>query len=411
MPAPTTPFEDRGHAAPWTSLAEGEAFLDALEAYSPRITTAVLGQAEGGANMRLVKLQHPTTPASRTILYVANQHGGELAGRDAMYSRLRDWAVSNDPAVLEYLAQVTILCIPTAHPDNLTERNNVNNVNVNRDHVNLTQSETQIIHEAIRDRKPAVIVDLHEARNITEQFSTDFARNPATDPALIDMSTELSDAVRDAVTDNGYTWELYQGGNIYGPEYLHTFGALNHSVTILLESRRETGVETDAGDRYQMQLISVDRIMDWHHQNLARVDSANRSSVWRATQLPAQGERLSLVTGVWASGPSRNPHPGGYRITDAQHEQIGTHRNLHSIAATSHGDGWDVSLSQKSGVMAAYLLDELSEIVETAGEMYEYAAPQPPAPSVPYVDLTGETTLLYRSGGVTRKAQLRLRRP
>ena len=393
----TTPFEDRGHIAPWTSLAEGDAFLDALEASSDRVTTRVVGQAEGGADMRLVVLAHPTNPAPRTVLYVAQQHGEELSGREAMLTRLRDWA--DDPAMLDYLAHTTILCIPTAHPDNITTRVNVNGINVNRDHLNLTQSETRAIQEVIRDHAPSMVIDLHEGRNIVADFATSPTLNPNVDPAIFALSGSLDTVVKDAIEGSGRTWELYQGGNITGPEYFQNAGALRNAVTLLLETRRVAGDETDAGARHAMQLTAVDAIMEWHATSRASIEDAVGAAQAWVSQRPAFGGQHTLVVGTSPTGSMIDPLPAGYTLTTAQLDAIEPHRRIFGIASREEDSDHRVPLFQPAGALIPYLVDPASPVREVEGVPYEM--PGGPAPDVEYA------TLLFRHEGVMYEANLR----
>lgn len=398
MTAPVTPFEGRGRVAPWTSLPEGEVFMDALLAYSPKLSAETVGASVQGKTMRLFKMG--TGP--RKILFVAQQHGSELSGREAMFTRLRDWADSSDPVILDYLSKVTVLCIPTAHPDNDTVRENVNGVNLNRDHVGLSQPETRAVHAAIRDYRPEVIVDLHEGQNISKHFATSPALNPNIDAEIRALSLQLSNAVKSAITGAGYTWELYQGGNISGPEYFQNAGGLRNAVTVLLETERDYGDDSDAGERHSLQLIAVDKIREWHAANLETVSTVIAGAKNRVT---VRRTPMTLVVGTDATGPALDPLPMGYVLTTEDHENLTIHRDRLGITTEPHDGGHMVTMRQESQGFIPYLMDQSSTIKLATGTR-DFTEPPAVAPPVPLVPIGNKIALRFGIGGRNHKARL-----
>lgn len=364
MAGPTTPFEKRGNVAPWTNLAEGDTFLTALDSYSSKITTSIIGKSEGGANMRLVKL-HAPTPATRTILFVAQQHGSELSGREAMFTRLRDWADRTDSTFTNFLKTTTILCIPTAHPDNITVRENVNGVNVNRDHLNLTQSEIRVIHQVIKDYEPTLIVDLHEGANINADFATAPPINPNSDSEILELSDELTNAVNTAIRSSGRTVELYQGGNIVGPEYFPEASALNNSVSILLETARAYNVDTDAKLRHSLQLTAIDAIFNWYNSNRVTVETATDDAKSRQA-IRRTPFTLAVGTNSLSSALVINPVPNAYVLTAEQYAAIAPHRAAFGIEGMASGSSYIVSMAQPAHGLIPYLVDESSSLREVS---------------------------------------------
>lgn len=405
MPGPTTPFEKRGNVAPWTTLAEGDAFLTALDTYSSRITTSIIGKSEGGANMRLVKL-HAGTPATRTILFVAQQHGSELSGREAMFTRLRDWADRSDTTFINFLQNTTILCIPTAHPDNITVRENVNGVNVNRDHLNLTQAETRVIHQVIEEYRPSLIVDLHEGANIKADYATAPPINPNADPEILYLSSQLTNVVNTAIRSSGRTVELYQGGNIVGPEYFAEAAALRNSVSILLETARAYNVETDAKLRHSLHLTAIDAIFNWYNSNRVTIQDASSGARSR------QGVRRNpFKLAVGTSNPDTalliNPVPDDYVLTPAQYTAIAPHREIFGIEGMPSGVSYIISMAQASQALIPYLVDQSSILKEvTATRKYDVSSGGGTY-AVPTVGLPiRNPRYKFRSGGVTRNVAL-----
>lgn len=402
MAAPQTGFEKRGKVAPWTTLAEGDQFLKELVAYSSKVTTEVVGKAAGGADMVLVKLA-AEVPAKRTILFIAQQHGSELSGREAMFTLLRDWAEITDASFLNYLKTTTILCIPTAHPDNVTTRENVNKVNVNRDHLNLTQPESQVIHMVIRDYKPSIIIDLHEGANIVKDYATAPPLNTNSDPEVLYLSSQLNDVVVNALTSAGHTVELYQNGNIVGPEYFSESGALRNAVSLLLETRRAYNKDDDAEFRQRLQIMAVEAIVNWHRDNQVLIETTTDKARVRQTN---RRSAFKLLTGtIWpGNAPSISPVPDSYFLTEEQHAKLALHRTVFDITSSATDKGYLISMAQPASAVIPYLMDSASIMKEVSG-IRTFDVPKGPpgvyVPPSPGVTIGEPTDYMYKTGGRT----------
>lgn len=398
MPAPLTGFEQRGRVAPWTTWEEGETFLADLVASSSRITMTTAGTSVQGRPMRVLRVGR----GPRTILYVGQVHGSELSGREALLTMLRQWADSTDPALLDYLSQVSVYVMPTCHPDNFTDRNNVNGVNLNRDHVRLTQPETQAIHRVIRDIRPDLIVDWHEGANIAANFASQSIHNPNADDAIRAIGEQLNAHIEATITGAGYTWELYQGptGMMKGAENLANNAGVRGMVGLLLETARVYEDDTNAALRHDLMLLCVDAIWRWHR---TRIDAL-------AAEVTAARQRIASATGpitlnieTFPTGPVVTP-PEHYYLNPQEHEAIAVQRELLGLASFRAGDGYGIPTAQEARVVLAYLMDPASErwLVEARSTPYRRALAQP-------IRISPDTVMKFRHEGVTRKATLKVK--
>lgn len=226
MAGPSTPFETNGGTA-FTTYPQGETFIDAVIAGSVLAKKVTLGTTAGGRAITAVLLGYPTAPSLGDItechFVVASQHGIEQSPREAAFQFVRDLAYNATSDDLIKLAQTPVIVIPTANPDGFVAgtRTNGNGVDLNRDHLALTQSETRCIASVIVSRNPLFVYDGHEASVASYQvngayFATDAA------PSLKEYSTNVASEMTTLMA--GYT---------YGPyDYTDHEGTLQSSASL-----------------------------------------------------------------------------------------------------------------------------------------------------------------------------------
>ncbi|MFC1562232.1 M14 family zinc carboxypeptidase [candidate division KSB1 bacterium] len=96
----------------------------------------------------------------KVFLY-AQQHGDEPSGKEAALQLARDIA-SDDFG--QILSSIDLYLVPQVNPDGSEkkQRNNANDIDLNRDHLLLTQPEVSGLHRAFRRIMPEVTLDIHE---------------------------------------------------------------------------------------------------------------------------------------------------------------------------------------------------------------------------------------------------------
>lgn len=390
MAIPLTPFEASG-GAEWTPLADELGWIDSLLASTSRVRMRVAGGSALGTPIRVFAIG--TGP--RHVLHVAHQHGNEPSGRDMALSMLRQWGETTDPEVLAYLSRVTVHLMPTCHPDNLTERNTPANVDINRDHVRLTQPETRAIHSVIRDVQPDVIVDWHEYFGGGTRYRTGTMKNPNVDADLAAMSDSLNNHIGAAIQSGGWATEPY--ALITGPEYFHVNAGVQQRVSILCET--PTNAIWSLQDRHAMHMASFDAIWRWHADRVQQV--ADTAAAARARARANRSPR-TLMTGQTMEGPVRDPFPRGYQVSSADWEALATHRSMFRISGSARDDGFYLTTAQDQQVMIAYLVDPLSAQAVVQGTPQGIPTPGVPIPATGY-------TLKFRHNGVTYPATLKVK--
>lgn len=145
-------------------------FLKGLSGtYGPVQTSVeVTGKTPGGKNLYLIHIRKSDNPVWR-LFFFAQQHGNEPAGKDALLYLCRE--LVRKPEILPDNAGLWI--IPSVNPDGAekNQRRNLNDVDLNRDHLLLTQIETQTLHRVYREIKPHLSFDCHEFGRDSRDYS------------------------------------------------------------------------------------------------------------------------------------------------------------------------------------------------------------------------------------------------
>ena len=143
-----------------TSYAEMEHLLEQLRGLT-NFSVSTITQTAGGNPVYLVKVENEEHGEKQfRILLAGQQHGNEPAGKEALLYLLR--RIAETPELLPPHTALWIL--PMMNPDGAgaNRRRNSNGADLNRDHIELSQPETQALHRLAQSFQPHVFVDCHE---------------------------------------------------------------------------------------------------------------------------------------------------------------------------------------------------------------------------------------------------------
>ncbi|UOE93519.1 M14 family zinc carboxypeptidase [Alkalihalobacillus sp. LMS39] len=148
-----------------------ESYEDTLDRIKNFSGYSVLGNDSSGMyNLHKIEFGSPKKP---TIFVMASIHGSEWQATQyslSFFEMLRDKTFPDKDFQTKLLGEYHIVYIPIGNPwgyanttkhSRLKGRNNVNNVNLNRDFGNFTQVESQIIRNEAILHRPFVYIDLH----------------------------------------------------------------------------------------------------------------------------------------------------------------------------------------------------------------------------------------------------------
>lgn len=133
------------------------------------ITVSEEGQSTQGRKLLLVRLNRGGAKARFRVFFYAQQHGDEVAGKDALLTLVRDLA--ERPDLLP--EDVDLYLMPMLNPDGAEAHQRVNGAgaDLNRDHLLLAQPETRTLHRVARRIRPHLAVDGHEFGRDGESYT------------------------------------------------------------------------------------------------------------------------------------------------------------------------------------------------------------------------------------------------
>ena len=250
----------------FTSDAEMAQFIARLDLQTEHLVWRLLGKTPGGREMHLLlftsegKSNAFDIAASRKpiVWIIGQQHGNEPAGAEACLEIARRLTVGDLKWVLD---RISVVIVPRANPDGAAQNRRESNLtDLNRDHLLLSAPETQLLHRAMRQLPPHVVIDAHEfgpANRWIERFgvaqSSDLLLQSASHPEVAEplraVVREVFDPAIDSATRRfGIRTFIYhllntsgekpfvQTGSNFAGIARNTF-ALYGAVSYLLESR------------------------------------------------------------------------------------------------------------------------------------------------------------------------------
>jgi hypothetical protein len=147
-----------------TGYAEMMALLKKLDASSPKVSMAIIGQSVQGRDIPALFFSGAKFAAQREkkpiALIFCQQHGNEPSGKEAALLLAAN-LLGRDNKILEKLDLILLPCI---NPDGseLAQRRNANGRDLNRNHMLLSEPETQVLHRLFQQWFPEITLDVHE---------------------------------------------------------------------------------------------------------------------------------------------------------------------------------------------------------------------------------------------------------
>lgn len=155
-----TPLERSGYTK-LTTNAELVEYVTMVDDAVPFIRTETMALSTGGKSIPAVIVSTGGNTKKLTVLIFAQQHGNEPSGKEGALMLLRDIAGGKLDQVL---ASVDLVLVPQMNPDgnDINIRRNGRGMDLNRNHLIMTEPEVIGLHELALRYAPDVTLDVHE---------------------------------------------------------------------------------------------------------------------------------------------------------------------------------------------------------------------------------------------------------
>lgn len=370
---PTTGFEDRNGES-WTTLEEEIDFINEVAAMSDRIRVTLEGSSVLGKPIHLIRVGNPLLTDEeiangRNIFIMGTPHGNEPAGREMSLSLIRDLAFTDDPEMLELLSKSTILFMPTPNPDGRQDNRRTNEwrLDNNRDNLNLTSPENEIIAGVLSYYDPDITVDLHERPTGTSpDIEGLWPRNLNVDEDLRALNVKLvEEYVFPSAEADGWTTGLYGRPGGSGGEderILRNVGGLRNGLALLTESAGRAPLQ----DRADMQRSVMNGAIAFYQDHFDEIAEVRAGAKERRTADGIDPSVPFYLDGAdnWAPTMILENKPMGYLLTKDQANTVSKHINLFNIQTEDVDNGVFASMHQPMMTILPLLFDERAKYNE-----------------------------------------------
>jgi hypothetical protein len=169
--AQQTPLEENNYQK-LTSYDELSKFVYQLDSLSDILKVEVIGKSVEGRNLYALKFSNSEFGEDTSkikVLIFAQQHGNEPSGKEGallLSSKLIR------PELVDLLAKIDLLLIPQMNPDGseINVRYNSNGMDLNRNHLILTEPEVIALHKLFDEYLFEATIDVHEYYPYTEDY-------------------------------------------------------------------------------------------------------------------------------------------------------------------------------------------------------------------------------------------------
>lgn len=226
---PVLPAEDRP-----VTYSELTAWLGTADQASDLLTVSPAGKSVQGRNLFTATFSEDgfgSDPEKVKVLFFAQQHGNEQSGKQGALLLIRDLL---SPENRYLFSRVDLMVIPQVNPDGSeqNQRRNGNNMDLNRNHLILTEPESRIVEGLVDRWKFEATLDVHEyapyggewetlgiRRNFDEQLG--YLSNPNVAESIRNFQAEEAvPFIEKEVTRKGFSFFIYSPGGPPEKDYI-----------------------------------------------------------------------------------------------------------------------------------------------------------------------------------------------
>ncbi|MFQ6113546.1 MAG: M14 family metallocarboxypeptidase, partial [bacterium] len=310
-----TPLE-RDNYAKLSSHSEMMEYLKELDSQSDIVTLSSIGQSVQGRDIPALFFSLDKTFGSQRLtkllaLVYCQQHGNEPSGKEAALVVARN-LVNNGKTVLKNL---DLIIVPQVNPDGaeMGQRKNANDMDLNRNHVILSEPEIIALHSLFLKWKPEVTLDVHEYNAISKEWISngyikdaeemlDGVTNLNIASSIIKFSREVFiPEVGNLIQQDGFRFHRYIVGSPFENKRIrHSTTAINdgrqsmgiyNTLSFILEGKRDGDLITNIERRTNGQISAITAFLNTvasHRTEIMNIVRSAREKLLQQSQ-PSNG--------------------------------------------------------------------------------------------------------------------------
>ena len=184
--------------------------LPLLDSYRNIFNVSVAGFSEMGVEIPLVTIGK----GAKKVLIWSQMHGNESTTTKALFDFFKYISVNNQQTA-QLLSQYSFYVLPILNPDGaaLYTRENANNIDLNRDAEDVSQSESRVLRSVFDSLQPHLCLNMHDQRSI---FGIDGPK-----PATLSFLAPSADALKTITPAREIAMELIVKMKNYIQAYHH----------------------------------------------------------------------------------------------------------------------------------------------------------------------------------------------
>jgi hypothetical protein len=166
-----TPLEESNFTKV-TSYDELTSYVHLLDAQSDLLKVDVIGQSVEGKNLYALKFSSSEFGKDKSkikVLVFAQQHGNEQSGKEGALLLAQELLKPENRYLLD---KIDFVLVPQVNPDGseANKRRNGNDMDLNRNHLTLTEPEIRALHSLFDMYRFEVTMDVHEYSPYSEEW-------------------------------------------------------------------------------------------------------------------------------------------------------------------------------------------------------------------------------------------------
>jgi hypothetical protein len=245
-----TPLE-KNNFQKLTSYEELTEFIYQLDSLSDLLKIEVIGKSVKGRNLHALKFsksEFGNDTSKIKVLIFAQQHGNEQSGKEGALILARELLRAENE---DFFDKIDLALIPQMNPDGseINVRFNANGMDLNRNHLILTEPETIAMHKLFDEYLFEATMDVHEYYPYTEDFLQygyikyfDEQIGTLTNPNVSERIRNFSNAeylpfINSYLSDRNFTFHNYIPG---GPPEVNY---MRYSTYDINDGRQSLGIQ------------------------------------------------------------------------------------------------------------------------------------------------------------------------